>query len=151
MKRFNAFSFNFNFNFNSGNTSIKENFSGGLSVSPYGGIKMVDENLSIKQSIMMILSMVPGERVMRPDYGCELYKLVFSPNDETTSGLAIHYIKKALSKWEKRIDIVAIDASPSATHDEILEITMIYRIKSNQSDDQIIYQFNLNDTENKYE
>jgi len=146
MKRFNAFSFNFDFN--NGNTSIKENFGGGLSVSPYGGIKMVDEDLSIKQSIMMILSMVPGERVMRPDYGCELYKIVFSPNDETTAGLAIHYIKKALSKWEKRIYVVDIDASPSAAHGEILEITMTYRIKSTQSDDQVIYQFNLNDTEN---
>lgn len=98
MKRFNAFNFNFS---SEKNIAIKENSSKGLNISEMGTLQMVDGSNAIRQSILMILSTVPGERIMRPDYGCELYKLTFSPNDETTAGLAIHYIKKAITKWEK--------------------------------------------------
>ena len=140
MKRFNAFCFHFR---DSVTLSIKEDMATGIAVSPYGGIQMVDDAASIKQSILMILSMVPGERLMRPDYGCDLYKLVFSPNDETTAGLAIHYIKKAVARWEPRIDILSIDAAPAPNNQAILEIFMSYKIKNTQANDQIVYSFNL--------
>lgn len=140
MKRFNAFNFNFS---SEKNIAIKENFSKGLNISEMGTLQMVDGSNSIRQSILMILSTVPGERIMRPDYGCELYKLTFSPNDETTAGLAIHYIKKAITKWEKRIEITGIDAAPNAEYDEILDITMSYTIKKNLNQDHLTYSFNL--------
>lgn len=140
MKRFNAFNFNFS---SEKNIAIKENFSTGLNISAMGTLQMVDGSNSIKQSILMILSTVPGERIMRPDYGCELYKLTFSPNDETTAGLAIHYIKKAITKWEKRIEVTAIDAATNAEYDEILDITMSYTIKKNLNEDHLTYSFNL--------
>jgi hypothetical protein len=144
MKRFNAFSFNIpsGVPFN-----LREKQSEGLSISPSGGIKMVDENLSIRQSVLMILSMVPGERVMRPDYGCELYRLVFSPNDDTTAGLAIHYVKKAITKWERRIEIISIDAGQHPEIPEVLEISMNYRIINTQIEDHLIYSFNISGKE----
>jgi len=46
-----------------------------------------------------------GERVLRPEYGCDLHRLVFSPNDATTAGLAVHYVRAALLRWEPRIEI----------------------------------------------
>jgi hypothetical protein len=140
MKRFNAFNFNFS---SEKNIAIKENFSTGLNISAMGTLQMVDGSNSIRQSILMILSTVPGERIMRPDYGCELYKLTFSPNDETTAGLAIHYIKKAITKWEKRIEITEIDAATNPEYDEILDITMSYTIKKNLNEDHLTYSFNL--------
>ena len=44
---------------------------------------------------------------MRPDYGCELHRLVFSPNDDTTAGLAIHYVRRALERWEPRVEVLS--------------------------------------------
>ena len=52
--------------------------------------------LAVRQSILMLLSTRPGERVMPPDYGCPIHRLVFSPNDATTAGLAIHYVRHSL-------------------------------------------------------
>ena len=49
---------------------------------------MVQYNDSIRQAILLLFSTRPGERVMRPDYGCDIHRLVFSPNDDTTAGLA---------------------------------------------------------------
>jgi phage baseplate assembly protein W len=84
----------------------------GISVTPSGGIAMVSDEAAIRQSIIMLLSTVPGERVMRPDYGCPLNRLVFNPNDRTTAGLAIHYVRQAILRWEPRIEILRLDAGP---------------------------------------
>ena len=53
---------------------------------------MIAGDAAIRQSIILLLTTTPGERVMRPDYGCPLHRLMFQPNDATTAGLAIHYV-----------------------------------------------------------
>lgn len=87
-----------------------ETGAAGLQLSARGGIDMIEGNTSIRQAILILLFTIPGERVMRPDYGCELHRLIFSPNDDTTAGLAIHYIRRAIEQWEPRVDIVSLDA-----------------------------------------
>lgn len=109
----------------------------GLSLSAKGSVEMVDEMESVKQSILILLSTIPGERVMRPDYGCDLHRLTFSPNDHTTAGLAIHYVKKALNRWEKRIDILRLDAAPARLGPGRLDIFLEYRLRSNQITDEL--------------
>ena len=67
---------------------------------------------------------------MRPDYGCDLHRLIFSPNDDTTAGLAIHYIRRAIEKWEPRVDIVALDAGRDPEAPEQLNIQLAYRVRA---------------------
>ena len=62
----------------------------GLQVSRTGGIEMVAEHASVRQAILLLLTTTPGERLMRPDYGCDLHRLVFAPNDATTHLSLIH-------------------------------------------------------------
>jgi hypothetical protein len=88
----------------------REGATAGLSVSAQGRVEMVSEAESVRQAILLLLTTSPGERVMRPDYGCELRRLVFSPNDDTTAGLAMHYVRQALDRWEPRIRILRLDA-----------------------------------------
>jgi hypothetical protein len=82
-------------------------------VTASGGIATVSDEAAIRQAIVMLLSTRPGERVMRPDYGCPLNRLVFAGNDATTAGLAIHYVAQALRRFEPRIDIVWLVAGPA--------------------------------------
>ena len=117
--------------------------SHGLGVSLAGGVEMVENQASVRQAILLLLSQTPGERVMRPDYGCELHKLVFSPNDDTTAGLAIHYVRKALNKWEPRIDILKLDAVRNESDSARLDIILNYRVKITQQEDQIIHSMVL--------
>ena len=140
MKRYNAFYFEMT-------PDIQEVKAEGLTLTSSGGITMVDDHRSIRQSILFILSTIPGERIMRKDYGCELYKLVFSPNDETTAGLAIHYVTKALKKWEKRITLLTVDAGPHPTRPEVLELSIIYRINHLNQEDQMTYTFDMSGKE----
>ena len=76
---------------------------------------MVDESGSVRQAILLLISTTPGERVMRPNYGCALGRLVFSPNDDTTAGLATHYVRQALLRWEPRIQILQLEATRGST------------------------------------
>jgi len=115
----------------------------GLGISPTGGVDMVDEEASIRQSILLLLSTIPGERVMRPDYGCELHRLVFSPNDNTTSGLAIHYVRQALDRWEPRAQVTHLDATPNPEYPERMEIQLEYRVRRTQNIEQLVFSINL--------
>jgi phage baseplate assembly protein W len=102
----------------------------GLRTSPRGGIDMVEGDNSVRQAILMLLFTIPGERVMRPDYGCNLHRLIFSPNDNTTAGLAIHYIRQAIEQWEPRVDIMLLDAVRDPEAPERLNIRLVYRVRA---------------------
>lgn len=115
----------------------------GLSLSPMGGVEMVEDRDSVRQAVLLLLSTRPGERVMRPDYGCELHKLVFSPNDETTAGLAMHYVQQAINRWEPRIAVERLDASRDDQYPERLNIVLEYRLRSSKSRDGLIFSVNL--------
>jgi len=78
---------------------------------------------------MLLLTTIPGERVMRPDYGCPLHRLVFWPNDATTAGLAIHYVRQALRRFEPRVQIVRLDAGAHPLDPAILLISLEYRVR----------------------
>ena len=115
----------------------------GLGLSPRGSIAMVGDHDSVRQAILLLLSTIPGERVMRPDYGCQLHRLVFSPNDETTAGLAIHYVRQALDRWEPRIDILRLDAERNPEDPEQLIISLEYRVRATQQTATTTFSLNL--------
>jgi phage baseplate assembly protein W len=98
---------------------------------------------SIKESIMIILGTAMGERVMRPDFGCELQKLVFSVNDTSTASLAIFYVEEALRKWEPRIELIKVDANIDDNERERLNIDIEYRDISSNTRYNLVYPFYL--------
>ncbi|HJZ96662.1 MAG TPA: GPW/gp25 family protein [Candidatus Solibacter sp.] len=104
---------------------------------------MVEENASVRQAILILLTTSPGERVMRPDYGCNLKKLVFSPNDDTTAGLALHFVRQALSRWEPRIQVLRLDAGANPIEAFLLDIVLDYRVRATRRSDQIKLSLSL--------
>lgn len=104
--------------------------STGLRMAPTGGLATVEDDDGIRQALLLLVSTRPGERVMRPDYGCDLHKLLFAPNDDTTAGLAMHYVRQAVERWEPRVDIVGVDATRNPDRDELLEVVLDYRVRA---------------------
>ena len=117
--------------------------SAGLQLAGGGGIDLVDSEASVRQAVLLLLSTRPGERVMRPDYGCDLYQLIFAPNDDTTAGLAIHYVRRALERWEPRLEIVKLDAGQNGQRPELLDIFLEYRVRATQRTEQLTSSVNL--------
>lgn len=114
----------------------------GISVAP-GHVEMVEGDASVRQAILLLLSTTPGERVMRPEYGCELHRVLFAPNDDSTAGLAMHYVRRAIQSWEPRVDVLRVDAGANADRPEQLDIVLEYRVRSSLRVDQLRYSVNL--------
>ena len=110
--------------------------SPGLAISSTGRLQMVDEARSVRQAVFLLLTTRPGERVMRPDYGCELHRLVFDTNDETTAGLAMHYVRTALKRWEPRADVLRVDAEQ--VEDGRLDVVVEYRVRALNLVDRVV-------------
>jgi phage baseplate assembly protein W len=98
---------------------------------------------SVRQSIVIILSTVKGERVMRPDFGCDLHELVFAPNSSATRGMAEFSVREALREWEPRIDVLRVEAESAGAHGEQLLIQIDYRVRTTDTRFNLVYPFYL--------
>lgn len=109
----------------------------GFQATPSGRLDTVSGDAAIKQSILLLLSTRPGERVMRPTYGCPLERFVFAPNDDTTAGLVIHEVRTSIERWEPRVDILAIDAGVDRNDETRLVVDVTYRSKTTAAVDAV--------------
>lgn len=117
----------------------------GLVANKVRYIDTVEGSASIRQAILLLLTTRPGERVMRPEYGCHLHRLIFAPNDATTAGLAIHYVRRAIDLWEPRIEILTLDAGPASANSGQLDVTLDYRVRSSQQQENMVISVDLID------
>jgi phage baseplate assembly protein W len=109
---------------------------------------MVGGDAAIRQSIYLIIHTVPGERVMRPDFGCEIHSLIFDPANEETATTAERYVTDALNRWEPRIELKNVTATVGDTELGELMITINYRLKDQLDERSLVYPYYLNpDTE----
>lgn len=109
----------------------------GLRTDALGRLATVTDAASVRQALLLLLSTRPGERVNRAGYGCHLFRLAFEPADDTTAGLAIHYVSRAVETWEKRVTVLGIEAGIPADDPSVLEVRMRYRVNATQATDEV--------------
>jgi phage baseplate assembly protein W len=119
-----------------------------VTVDPTGRIAMTGSDESIRQSIRSILSTAPGERVMRPDFGCAVADLVFAVNDEATAAEVSAAVREALAIWEPRIDVLDVVATPGAATagadaPEVLLVAVDYEVRATNSRFNLVHPFYL--------
>ena len=114
-----------------------------LHVDGRGGLPLSPHEKGIEEAIRIILSTAKGERRMRPNFGCDVHRLAFAPNNATTWGLASHYVEEALGWWEPRIEVVEIDTRPDPDDTSRLLINIKYRIRATNDARNLVYPFYL--------
>jgi phage baseplate assembly protein W len=119
-----------------------------LQVNPRGAIALVTGANDIEQSIRVILGTRPGERVMRPTFGCRAHELMFDLRDATTSSLIKKHVSDALRFWEPRIDVLGIETFLDDSMDSAILVEISYRIKATHDTRSIVYPFFLASEEN---
>lgn len=114
-------------------------------IDPTGGFEEASGVRKIEESLRIILGTQNGERVMRPEFGCNLKSLVFAPNNDATANLARHYVSEGLKRWEPRIEVldVVVSRELSVRQTGILRISVHYRIKASQATQSFVYPFYL--------
>jgi phage baseplate assembly protein W len=106
-------------------------------------VAMVSEEEDVRQAILLILETAKGERVMRPDFGCGLRRLVFEPLNTTTKTLVRGEVEEALVAWEPRIDVreVTVATNPGAGASLLVDIR--YVVRSTNTFYNLVYPFYL--------
>ena len=105
-----------------------------------GAIRLVTGVEEVDAAIRMILSTVPGERVMRPEFGCAMWEMLFAPLTAGTVGLIEQAVKEALDRWEPRIEVQAVDAEATQATGTV-HITVAYRVKSTNDTRNLVFPF----------
>ena len=96
----------------------------------------------VRQSILTILETEPGERVMRPDFGCGLRRYLMEPNNVATRALIRRDAELALQTWEPRIRVDAVEVVPGNEPSLVL-VAVAYTHLVDGSSDNLVYPLYL--------
>lgn len=108
-----------------------------------GDVELVAGETDIEQSIRVILSTAPGERVMRPDFGCGIHSYAFAAVDTTRLTLIEDEVRDALITWEPRIELLSVDAELADHSTGRLEVDVEYRVRRTNNEFNLVYPFYL--------
>ncbi|MDJ0594337.1 MAG: GPW/gp25 family protein [Pleurocapsa sp. MO_226.B13] len=115
-----------------------------LSLDTEGDFRLAEYEESVRQSILIILSTAKGERVMRPEFGCSIYDLVFEPNSPATAEKVSQAVQEALLIFEPRIDVLDVRVqSPSNQEREKMLVTIDYQVRATNNVFNLVYPFYL--------
>lgn len=112
-----------------------------VSVDAHGRIALARQERDIEEAMRIILLTPRGQRVMRPEFGCQIHELIFDPDDATTAGLAAYYVEEALGMWEPRIHVQEVIARPDSSNTERLLIDIRYEIKATHDSRSLVFPF----------
>jgi len=112
-----------------------------LQVDRRGGLALARDETDIDQAIELILGTAPGERPMRPEFGCGVHDFVFDSVDATTVGKMELAIRDALDRWEPRVFVETVEFNLDEVADGRLIIDIGYRVRATNTMRNLVYPF----------
>lgn len=106
-----------------------------------GSVALVDGDREIVESIRLILATAPGERPMRPEFGCAIHDLVFAPADSTTAGQIAYEVRQSLERWEPRIDLTDVVVDFAEADNGTLLIDIRYTLGNTNDPRNLVFPF----------
>ena len=106
-----------------------------------GRIALARQEHDVEEAIRIILLTPKGQRVMRPEFGCQIHDLAFAPNNSTLLGLATFYVEEALAMWEPRIRVEEVKARVDPGAPERVLIDVRYEIKATHDRRSLVFPF----------
>ena len=112
-----------------------------LRVDQSGSIAMTRGADDIDSAIRMVLTTAPGERLMRPQFGCRIWEMIFEPINANTMGLMREAVKEAIGRWEPRVTLedVRLQADQAGNGRVFIEIDYIVRTTNDRRN--LVYPF----------
>ena len=112
-----------------------------LQVDRRGGIALAHDETDVDQAIQLILGTAPGERPMRPEFGCGVHDFVFDTIDASTVSRMETEIRHALDRWEPRIEVSSIEFDLDGVERGELLINIAYRLRATNHMRNLVYPF----------
>jgi phage baseplate assembly protein W len=114
-----------------------------ISVDHRGAIALASGHEDIDQTIHLILSTAPGERPMRPEFGCEIHDYIFDTLDANTVAKMEEAVRAALARWEPRIEVQQVEFDLSEVDEGRLAFTVRYTVRATNHPRNLVYPFYL--------
>jgi phage baseplate assembly protein W len=112
-----------------------------MRTSASGGIALVSGEREIEEAMRLVLATAPGERPMRPEFGCAVHELVFAPVNDRTVGRIRYEVRSCLDRWEPRIEVTDVDVTADARDPTILFIDVRYTIRGTNNPRSLVFPF----------
>ncbi|MDN5797987.1 MAG: GPW/gp25 family protein [Intrasporangium sp.] len=106
-----------------------------------GGVALVTGTREIEESIRLVLATAPGERPMRPEFGCAVHEYVFAPADAGTAGDIAYAVRVALDRWEPRIVLESVDVRFDEIDHGTLYIDIRYSVAGTNDPRNLVFPF----------
>jgi Bacteriophage baseplate protein W len=106
-----------------------------------GSIALVGGEREVVESIRLILATAPGERPMRPEFGCAVHDLVFAPADAATAGQIAYEVRASLERWEPRITLTDVVVSFAEADRGTLLIDIKYTLRGTNDPRNLVFPF----------
>ncbi|MCL9812059.1 GPW/gp25 family protein [Natranaeroarchaeum aerophilus] len=108
-----------------------------------GNIEVSETETDIEESIRIILGTAKGERVMRPEFGCDIYDHVYSTASPVTLNLIESSVEESLVRWEPRIDVEEVTARRDEEEPNRILIEIEYYVRTTNSLANMVYPFHI--------
>lgn len=120
---------------------VGRGFTWPLRVDASGSIALTDGSSDLDDAIRVVLLTAPGERLMRPQFGCRIWDLLFEPVTANLLGLVDRAVRDALAQWEPRIEV--LDVTPRQDDDDpgLVLIDLTYRVKATNDRRNLVHPF----------
>lgn len=112
-----------------------------LGVDHTGAIRLTDGAPDLDRSIRLVLMTAPGERLMRPEFGCRIWELLFEPVTDNLLGLICQGVRDALARWEPRIAVEDVGARPAEGNPSLVNVAIAYRVRATNDRRNLVYPF----------
>jgi phage baseplate assembly protein W len=116
-------------------------FGQGISFPPRvgadGRFAWSDGEGNIRESITVVLKTEPGERVGVPDFGAGLGRFLFEPNTPATHARVRDAIQRALARWERRVQVEAVEVGVDPGDAGAALATITYRLVATSARERI--------------
>jgi phage baseplate assembly protein W len=109
-------------------------------ITPGGSVRLVGGGEEIDAALRMILTTAPGERVMRPDFGCAMWEQVFAPLTSNTLGLVEQSVREAVARWEPRVELISVVAVGD-DDGSMISIEIAYRVRATNDYRNLVFPF----------
>ncbi|MBB5804734.1 phage baseplate assembly protein W [Saccharothrix ecbatanensis] len=106
-----------------------------------GSVALVGGEREIVESIRLILATAPGERPMRPEFGCAIHDLVFAPADAATAGRIAYEVRLSLERWEPRISLTDVSVGFDEVDQGTLLIDIRYALRGTNDPRNLVFPF----------
>ena len=125
-----------------GKAFLGRGWSAPIALDPRTGqVESVAYEEDIRQSILIILMTAPGERVMRPNFGCGIHDLVFTSLDSTTLQLIRSSVEEAMRRCEARIELLDVTVDEEATSEGMLLVQLEFRVRRTNQLGNLVFPF----------